>query len=600
MKYADDIQAQLYTRFSDTHFLGDAQRCDLFMQWITFFRRNLARFVQTYLGINLYWYQCIILHLLSLCTSFIIIGARAIAKSFIIAIYACSMCILYPGYVITIASGTKGQSRLIIDEKIKRELMPKSATLRNEIADIKDNQYETIVIFKNGSRIRVVPANDNARGSRSHCNIYEETRMIKKHIIDSVLSPFLVTWHPDCVLNDPYYHDVKELYAEPREVSISSAWFCNHWMWDTTKITAKDMFNGKPSVCMGFDLSITLKHGIKTRAQLIREKKKFDPMTWAMEYENAMIRENTSAFFTYDVLNKRQVLKKAIYPRRLWDNKVKFGIPKQTGEIRLVSCDIAMIDRKENDNSITSCLRLLPEKVITDEEGNEHVEYRIQIPYIEHSRGGETLKQATRIKQLYTDFDADYCVLDVRSFGISVYDMLAKTIYDEERDIEYKPWICMNDDTIADRVKNPNAIPVLYAFTGTSKRNSEMAVNMLSMLRDGKIDLLISHNEAMEEVLPKINDYSSSKDPEEQLFFENPYLETMNLINEMASLQCERSDSTGIIRLSEKSTEMKDRYVSVAMGCFFASELERDDIKEDEELVIAPTIKFKSCVSYLE
>ena len=39
------------------------------------------------------------------------------------------------------------------------------------------------------------------------------------------------------------------------------------------------------------------------------------------------------------------------------------------------------------------------------------------IPYMESVQGGDTTRQALRIRQLYEDFDADYIVLDLRNAG---------------------------------------------------------------------------------------------------------------------------------------------------------------------------------------
>ena len=82
---------------------------------------------------------------------------------------------------------TKGQSELIVTEKIKGELMVWSPMLAREIASIKENQNKTIVHFKNQSKITVVVANDNARGNRSNVICREEFRQIKPDIESSVL-----------------------------------------------------------------------------------------------------------------------------------------------------------------------------------------------------------------------------------------------------------------------------------------------------------------------------------------------------------------------------------------------------------------------------
>ena len=46
------------------------------------------------------------------------------------------------------------------------------------------------------------------------------------------------------------------------------------------------------------------------------------------------------------------------------------------------------------------------------------------MPYIESVQGGETQRQAVRIRQLFEDFKADYIVLDCRNAGIKMPAML--------------------------------------------------------------------------------------------------------------------------------------------------------------------------------
>ena len=459
IKRMDERQATLHEHFSSTHYLHKPENVMRLMEWITFYRRNPSRFVEHYFGIVLHLYQHIILYLMEFVPSFCIVAARSAAKSFLIAIFACKEAILRPGAKIVVASATKKQARLIVSEKIKKELIPKSPLLAAEIDSFKDNQNEIEVIFKNGSSIVVVAANENARGYRATVMIYEEFRMIVKNIIDSVLSPFLYIRQAD-YLKLPEYSSMVE---EPKEVYISSAWYQSHWMWKLIQTLTKDMFTDGSSCVIAMDYSIALKHNIKTRNFLIKERKKLDPISWAIEYENQMIAENAKSFFNYEQLNRNRRLKRAFYPRRndeaLLKQKNKYDIPKQVGEIRILSCDIAMEGGNATDNSIYSCIRLLPESQeykVMDTQG-EHIEvkrgYRRQVSYMEAVHGGETTKQAIRIKQLYTDFNADYCVLDGRNAGISVYDMLAKVLYDEERNMEYKPWKCMNDEKVANRIQ---------------------------------------------------------------------------------------------------------------------------------------------------
>lgn len=101
---ADDRQSELYTKFSPDTFLGNPQNVDHLIQWITFFRKNLHRFVKDYLGITLHWYQMIMIYLMGINDFIVIIASRASAKSWIIALYACCRCILYPNTMVVLSS----------------------------------------------------------------------------------------------------------------------------------------------------------------------------------------------------------------------------------------------------------------------------------------------------------------------------------------------------------------------------------------------------------------------------------------------------------------------------------------------------------------
>lgn len=205
MTMLDKRQSTLHTHFPDGHWLSKPTHIQRLIDWTTFYRRNLPAFIEHYLQINLYMYQVICLYLLNLFGSVGIVAARASAKSFIIAIFACAKCILYPKSRIVIASSTKGQAALIVKEKIEKELMPKSETLRREIESIVINNAATEVNFHNGSSIVVVAANENSRGYRGTGLVLEEFRNIKKAIADKVLRPFLVSRQADYVLKFPEY-----------------------------------------------------------------------------------------------------------------------------------------------------------------------------------------------------------------------------------------------------------------------------------------------------------------------------------------------------------------------------------------------------------
>lgn len=603
----DAYQKIVYKKFSQSSWLSNKDNYVRILDWITFYRRNIPVFVEHYLGITLHWYQIIWLYILNAYISVVIIAGRASAKSFVIAIFSCAKCILYPNTKVVVASGTKKQAALIVKEKIQKELMPKSENLRREIKKITTNANDIEVTFHNGSSIVVVVASEDALGYRSTILIFEEFKRIKKYIVDKVLKPFQMTrpaqyrTNEECEQYGVKYRENKEFSEEAVNIYISSAAPTSHWMGKLLKDTIKSKYGDGTSCILATDYSIALKHEIKTMSNLVDAKRTTDPITWREEYENEMLRENANAYFTYGLLTQNQVNKKAFYPRKLDDvrNKHKnpYAIPKQVGEVRVLACDMAFIERtNKNDNSCFTCIRALPESV-TYESSNvdgKKIEvkngYRRILSYIEANPGSDVDKQAIRIKQLFYDFEADYIVLDTRNGGILTYDRLAKVLYDEDRDCEYPAWRCMNDEVIANRVNVAGADENVFAINASQKLNNDIAIALRGVLDSKMIDLLVNLDSAQDILQNNIQEYSLATDTDIMLFYERPFLETQALLNEMISLEYTRNEQTGVISLYETGSNTKDRYVSLAYNSYFIGLLEQDLLSDNSDYEYATLI----------
>ena len=132
--------------------------------WITFYRNNIHRFIQHYMGVNLFPYQRVWVYLISQSMIFLGLAARASAKSWLIAAYGIAKCILYPGLTIVLNSSTKEQAGLIIKEKVQ-ELYDGHPNIQREISKITTNANKWRVDFHNGSKIKVVISGEGARGN---------------------------------------------------------------------------------------------------------------------------------------------------------------------------------------------------------------------------------------------------------------------------------------------------------------------------------------------------------------------------------------------------------------------------------------------------
>jgi hypothetical protein len=533
----------------------------------TMYRQNFDVFAVHYLGLRLHPYESIILHEMGNATRITGVCARATAKSFIVGIYCVTRAILYPGSRIALFSDQRGQARKIITQKIAHELIPMSPMLRRSVLPvgaswIHNSNNDVRCTFRNGSEIELVTLSPGARGGRTTTNVAEEAREISKELYDEIAVPFTMARRIPFLTRNEYCARNKQFLETAPEIIITSSFPDSNWVCATAFKMAKEMTEGKPSIFFALDESVSIAHGIKTREQLISAKQLMDPITWKVEHENARLRENEKGYFAYGLLVKRQTLRHAFYPRRNGVPPIK--IKKVPGEVRIVSCDIAAINKSKNDNSVFCCMRLLPEFA-----GKSQV-FRAQVNYIEASRGYELSKQAIRIRQLFNDFEADYIVLDVANNGLAVYQNLARVLYDDERNIEYAPIRAMNNEGVAGTVPNIGCPEIVHCISASAKQNSEIATNAHYYFNEGIVELLVHRNAIADEINKTIAESDLLETTDERMFLEKPYLETMLLIAEMVNLTYERGQNTGIITLREIAGQTKDRYSAFSYGLLFA------------------------------
>lgn len=544
-----------------------------FKKWTAFYRANPHRFANDYLGVKLFLYQKLLLWAMNKYAFFMYIAARGQGKSYIIAVYCVIRAILYPSSNIVLASGTKGQARLIITEKIFA-LKNNSRNVDREIKEFKTSANECYVVFWNGSKITAVTSGDSARGYRANILIVDEFRLITKETIDQILRPFLNVQRIPPYLSNPKYQHLQE---ENKEIYISSAWYKNHWIWDSFKSYLNGMLAGKDYFVAVLPWQLSVYHNLlsRKRVEQQRTEEDFDQMSWDMEYEALFVGENENAYFKLDDIQKCRTLPKPFYPPsdvEFVENRDKrkklTNMPKQSGEIRLIGMDVALMGSSKsvkNDTTQFTLMRLLP-------QGDE---YRRDVVYMEKMEGQHSELQAIRLKQLYYDFECDYVALDSNGNGMSVFDNLVKILYDRDRDVEYPAWTVINDEAMDERKMDKNAIPIIYSIKGNPELNHKVAVGLRSAFEKKKIRLLINDIEAKEDLIEKKG--FLKKSTEEQVYLLKPFAQATALTNELVNLIYKVS--SGYIKIEEVGTTTKDRYSSVGYANYVATLLEQDLIK---------------------
>ena len=297
------------------------------------------------------------------------------------------------------------------------------------------------------------------------------------------------------------------------------------------------------------------------------------------EYMNIWQGESNDSLFKYDQFHVMQDIENAFMPRTkeefLANEKNNYHYDDDN-HIRYISCDIALSSGEQNDNTVI---------ILGYLDTNTYEKY---VEYIVSFNGVNSIEQVATIKRLFYEYRASYCVIDTKGVGLTLFDVLTVETLDNEYGQIYKSWTVSRDNelnissdtVIADKIQRTldgNAEEVVIAVTGTSEINSNMHLSMQKTLRDKKIHFLLDDYE---------KEYKQSSDEKWlKMFSEDrarimlPFVETRLMINESVSLTTEYRN--GVIKVSEKKSAYKDRYMALTMFNYFGEKLIAKYVKEE-------------------
>lgn len=549
-------------------------------------------FVEQYLHVRLKWFQKMLIVMMFWSSVFVFIGARGLGKTYLSAIYCVTRSILFPGTHTCIASGTRGQAINVL-EKILYELKPGSPELAAEIndKDTKINGTNAQIMFHNNSWIKVVTASDTARGNRCHVLLLDEFRLMDKDVVDTVLRKFLT------LRRMPRYEALTESerqveYGKEKNLTLylSSAYFKDSWAYQKCIDTFKAMIdpNRRQFVC-GFPYQLSIAEGLLD-PELVADDLSdtdFSAIKFSMEMEALFYGSAEDAFFDFDSISKMRKIKYPMLPDKI-SSKVNSSLvripPKQSGEKRLLSADIALMSSRKHNNDATAIFinQMLPTKA---------GRYASNIVYADAYEGLRTDDQALIIRKMFDEFQCDYLVLDTNGIGTGVFDCLAREITDHDTGEVYPALSCINDKNMADRCTVPGAQKVIWSIKASAAFNSDAAIMLREGFRSGRIRLLATEYDA-EELLGELKGYNGLNPPE-RMQFQLPYIHTTLLIDEIIKLEYE--ETGGKIRISEQAGMRKDRYSSLSYNYYVATQIEQrlrkrqaTDLTDKDLFIIKP------------
>ena len=567
-------------------------------KWITRYRRNWDIFAEEVLQIKLYPIQKIMIHMMGVSNEFMAIATRGSAKSFLAGLAALICFCLYPYSEIVITSSTVLQASRLVEKKIRDELIKKLSPYllymyeKEYIVITKsstsDNGAYVIENKLNGSTISVLPCLESARGPRSTLNIYEEARLLKKSLIDSVFEPMGHARQAKYLLNPKY--NISRWQETARSFYITSARYSYEWFYRKFQNVFTSYYTVKRGKYIPFaeDIFAAINDGSRTWSDYWKNKNAMSELDFRMEILNEMFSNGENAFFDIKEFRSNQTLTECFRPPKIIDifaGKDLSMQNKKPDEIRLIIVDLAFsgtINSKEkNDNTVIMCMSLHWDKF----------RFERHVDYIETRPGGGAGALVLRLKELFWDYQADYMIYDSRSGGETIFDNLSMVTENPQRGNLWNPsglTVCQEGNLhvvseakrteLSNRTVDKNAIPCLIPFVGTIELNSLTWQNLKKQLEVNNIKFLVSEQDYHSYLVDtgKYYDLTSEEYAEELL----PYIQTDQLIQECVNLSAEFRN--GLVKLTEPRSGFKDRAVCLAYGNYIAEKIENKYNKQNQ------------------
>lgn len=374
------------------------------VKYASYYRQNIHRFVQEYLGIELKLFQKILLYAMDHNDASYYIASRGQGKSFLVALYAVSRCILYPHTQCIVCSYTYKQGKIIV-EKITNDFMHRSPLLVNEIKKITTGQNDCFIYFKNGSYIKVVTSGEGARGNRSNLTIVDEARLIPEKTVSEILKPMNASSRYAGYLNKPEYYHLQEVN---KQIYMSSAYYSSSEMYEKVKGYFASMLTpGMKFFVVALPYQLSIKEGLLLRQSILNEmaESTFSDISFAMEREALFYGSTEDALFDFKVLNSQRNIGDCLFDLDYYrTNNVK--IPeKKNEEIRILSLDIALLASKKHNNDASAFT--LHSGIPTST--NEYID---NVTNIDTCEGLTTEELGLETLRRFYQYDCDYLAID--------------------------------------------------------------------------------------------------------------------------------------------------------------------------------------------
>ena len=194
------------------------EHMDTLVEYLSFFRSYPDIFIDMISApdcpFQFFFYQRLFLRIVFRYKYVYVTFTRAFSKSFLSILALYLKCMFYPGSKLFICAGGKEQAAEIAKEKID-EIWDWWPALEQEIAKVHREKDYIKLLFKNGSRLDILPVKDSARGKRRTGGLIDEVILVDGEVLNKVIIPTMnVDRLAKCGGVDPNENHKSQIYVE--------------------------------------------------------------------------------------------------------------------------------------------------------------------------------------------------------------------------------------------------------------------------------------------------------------------------------------------------------------------------------------------------
>lgn len=549
------------TLSADTHKQGLSEerisaQIPLIRQYIAYWREYPDMFVEFLCGSNpenfhLFFYQRLFLRAVMRHRYAYATFPRAYSKSFLSVLILMLRCVLYPGAHLFVTTGGKEQAAGIAREKAE-ELCKLIPGLKNEIdwsrGATKASKNMVEYIFKNGSKLDIMAAQQSSRGKRATGGLVEECILVDQTLLNEVIIP---TMNVDRRLSDGSRH--KEETINKSQIYVTTAGWKNSFAYEKLIQTLiQQIIDPDQAIVLGGTWRVPVMEELLSKS-FIEELKldgTYNDASFAREYESEWSGDAENAFFSAEKFDKHRVLLQPEYEFSGRSSKSAYYVLGV--DVGRIGCTTEVCIFKVTPQVQGASLKTLVNIYTYDAEDFE--------------------VQAINIKKLYYKYKARIVAIDANGLGVGLVDFMTKAQIDPETGDNLPPFGVeggTTDDAIElyKKIKGPGVEEnAMYLIKANAPINTEAHTYVQTQLASGKIKFLIDEGQAKVKLMS--TKMGQQMDGDKRADYLKPFTLTTILREQMLNLVEENEGANIILKQSSKSIK-KDKFSAFEYGLYY-------------------------------